>query len=79
MRALVEEIVASVNRRVSSTEQIKKFVVLERDFSAERDEVTPTLKLKRDVVARNFRKVIEGLYEPGPAAAPAGPKAPDIV
>jgi long-chain acyl-CoA synthetase len=60
------EVIAAVdaaNARVSSSEQIKKYAILERDFSADLDEVTPTLKIKRDVVARNFAAVLEKLYE----------------
>jgi long-subunit acyl-CoA synthetase (AMP-forming) len=41
---------------------VKRFVILGRDFSPDLDEVTPTLKLKRDVVARNFEDVLRGLY-----------------
>jgi long-chain acyl-CoA synthetase len=59
---LVQEIIAGVNRRVSSAESVKRFAVLERDFRIEADEVTPTLKVKRDVVARRFRDVLQQLY-----------------
>ncbi|MBV9216156.1 MAG: long-chain fatty acid--CoA ligase [Acidobacteria bacterium] len=59
----VDEVVAKTNRRVSSSEQIKKFVVLEEDFSLMRDEVTPTMKLKRNVVAANYEEILERLYE----------------
>jgi long-chain acyl-CoA synthetase len=62
MRALVSSIVESANRRVSSSESVKRFALLERDFQPELDEVTPTLKLKRDVVARNFADVLRSLY-----------------
>jgi long-chain acyl-CoA synthetase len=62
MRALVSDIIESANRRVSSSESVKKFVVLERDFRPDLDEVTPTMKLKRDVVARNFESVLQSLY-----------------
>ena len=47
----VQAIVDGVNSELSRFEQIKRFRVLERDFTAEDDEVTPTLKLKRRVVA----------------------------
>jgi long-chain acyl-CoA synthetase len=63
MRALVASVVESANRRVSSSESVKRFAVLGRDFRQELDEVTPTLKLKRDVVARNFADVLRSLYE----------------
>jgi long-chain acyl-CoA synthetase len=36
--------------------------VLERDFSPEHDEVTPTLKLKRKIVGEHFASEIEALY-----------------
>ena len=58
----VEKIIERSNARVSSSEQIKRFAILDRDFSPEFDEVTPTMKLKRDVVAKNFREEIDELY-----------------
>jgi long-chain acyl-CoA synthetase len=61
-RESVQSIVDSVNRRVSSTESIKRFAILDRDFEIERDEITPTGKLKRDVITERFRDVIDGLY-----------------
>jgi long-chain acyl-CoA synthetase len=61
-REAIQEIVDTVNRRVSSTESIKRFAILERDFEIARDEITPTGKLKRDVIVNRFRNVIENLY-----------------
>lgn len=58
----INETVVKANAKLSSPEQIKKFVILERDFSAEMDEITPTLKLKRNVVSERFQKEIENLY-----------------
>ena len=49
--------------RVSSSEQIKQFVILDSDFSAERDEITPTMKLKRNVIAANHKDLLEKMYE----------------
>jgi long-chain acyl-CoA synthetase len=63
IRGLVEQAVQRANSRVSSSEQIKRFVILDRDFSPEFDEVTPTMKLKRNIVAENFKDFIERLYE----------------
>jgi long-chain acyl-CoA synthetase len=62
MRQTIAAQIEKTNARVASSEQIKKFVILERDFSAEMDEVTPTLKIKRAVVAGRFRDVLEALY-----------------
>ena len=58
----IQEIVDGVNAELSRFEQIKRFTVLPRDFSAEEGEVTPTLKLKRRVCAEHFAAEIEDLY-----------------
>jgi long-chain acyl-CoA synthetase len=61
-RETVQSVIENVNRRVSSTESIKRFAILERDFEIARDEITPTGKLKRDVITKQFRDVIDRLY-----------------
>ncbi len=58
----VQAIVDGVNGELSRFEQIKRFRVLARDFTADEDEVTPTLKLKRRVVEQHFSAEIEELY-----------------
>jgi long-chain acyl-CoA synthetase len=63
VRKLVEEVVQGVNAERSRFEQIKRFAVLPRDFSAEHDEVTPTLKLRRRMCEQHFKEEIERLYE----------------
>lgn len=60
--AIVKNSVEKANARLSSSEQIKKFVILARDFSLEHEEITPTLKVKRNVVSKNFADEIEKLY-----------------
>lgn len=62
VNAVVREIIEKVNARVSSTEAIKKFAVLDRDLSIEADEVTPTMKIKRKVVTEKYRDIIASLY-----------------
>jgi len=62
VRAHVRETIERANRRVSSSESVKKFLILEHDFRVERDEVTPTMKLKRDVVAENYADELQRLY-----------------
>ena len=59
---LVQELVDGVNRDRARVEQIKRFVLLPRDFSQEEDEVTPTLKLRRRVIHEHFADEIERLY-----------------
>ncbi|HEY0729394.1 MAG TPA: AMP-dependent synthetase/ligase, partial [Pyrinomonadaceae bacterium] len=61
-KQVVQQKIDDVNRRVSSTESIKKFAVLDRDFEIAKDEITPTGKIKRDVVAQRYSKLIEELY-----------------
>jgi long-chain acyl-CoA synthetase len=58
----IQGVVDGVNRELSRFEQIKRFAVLPRDFSAEEGEVTPTLKLKRRVCQEHFAAEIEALY-----------------
>jgi long-chain acyl-CoA synthetase len=62
-RERVQHVVDQVNTELSRFEQIKRFAILPRDFSAEEGEVTPTLKLKRRVCAEHFADEIERLYE----------------
>jgi long-chain acyl-CoA synthetase len=58
----VQAVVDQVNRDLSRFEQIKRFTILPRDFSAEEGEITPTLKLKRRVCEEHFAAEIEALY-----------------
>jgi long-chain acyl-CoA synthetase len=62
VRELIQGVVDDVNRERSRFEQIKRFSILPRDFSAEHDEITPTLKLRRRVVQEHFADEIEQLY-----------------
>jgi long-chain acyl-CoA synthetase len=60
--AEVQRVVDDVNRDLSRFEQIKRFTILPRDFSAVEGEVTPTLKLKRRLCQEHFAAEIEALY-----------------
>ncbi|MDQ3993124.1 MAG: AMP-binding protein, partial [Actinomycetota bacterium] len=62
VRALVQEAVDTTNDGRSRFEQVKRFSLLPRDFSAEHGEVTPTMKLKRRVCEQHFSDDIERLY-----------------
>ena len=61
-RLEIERLVEAVNGELSRFEQIKRYAILPRDFSAEEGEVTPTLKLKRRVCQEHFAADIEALY-----------------
>src|SRR5438477_8763469 len=59
---LVQEVVDDVNLDRMRVEQIKRFVILPREFTQEQGEVTPTLKLRRSVIHEHFADEIEKLY-----------------
>jgi long-chain acyl-CoA synthetase len=62
LRAEIGSAVADANRAVSRAEQIREFRILAVDFSEARGEITPTLKVKRAVVARTYAGEIAQLY-----------------
>ena len=62
LRAAVEKVVTEVNATLASYETIKAFAILPIDFSEATGELTPNLKVKRDVVATKFASAIAGLY-----------------
>ena len=51
-----------LNEQLASYEQVKKFRLLQRDFSIEDGELTPTLKVKRRVVVDKYRELLEAMY-----------------
>lgn len=63
VRALVEGYVEELNGGLQRWQTIKKFRVLPRDLDIEHGELTPSLKLKRPVVEREFGDLIEEMYE----------------
>ncbi|MGH3450634.1 MAG: long-chain fatty acid--CoA ligase, partial [Haloechinothrix sp.] len=60
--ATVQAAVDKANTLVSKAEAIRKFTVLPADFTEAGGEITPSLKLKRNVVSKNYAAVIEDLY-----------------
>jgi long-chain acyl-CoA synthetase len=58
----VKKAVARVNRKLAPFEQIRKFRILERDFSIESGELTPTMKVRRNRVLENHRDLVSELY-----------------
>ena len=67
-----------MNRERSGFEQIKRFLVLPREFDAAEDEVTPTLKLRRKVILEHFADEIDALYEAPSEPALEDPPGPDV-
>jgi len=63
VRALFQQAIDIVNGDEPSEKRIKDFALLTTDFTIEGGELTPTLKVKRRVVAEKYKNVIDGLYE----------------
>jgi long-chain acyl-CoA synthetase len=62
MRAEVQKAIDEVNAKVGPVEQIKRFEILDHDLSQETGELTPTLKVKRNVVSEKFAKLVDEIY-----------------
>ncbi|MEV5551434.1 AMP-binding protein [Streptomyces sp. NPDC052309] len=63
VRALLARAVEEANKLVSRPESIRRFAILPRDFTEEDGHLTPSMKLRRDVIMRDFADEVEGLYE----------------
>jgi long-chain acyl-CoA synthetase len=59
----VQKAVDEANGDLAKIEQVKKFTILDRELSQDEDELTPTLKLKREVVYEHFSDEIDALYD----------------
>lgn len=62
IRAMAQAAVDKANERLSRPEQVKAWELLADEWTAESEELTPTLKLKRRVVKTKYADVVEGLY-----------------
>jgi len=63
VRAQLDTEIERVNQKFARIEQIKRFAILEHDFSQAGGELTPTLKVKRAVVYEKYAHVFDGLYD----------------
>jgi len=62
LTAAVQSAVDEANSQVSQAESIRKFVILPEDWTEENGYLTPSFKVKRNVIMRDFHDVVEGLY-----------------
>ena len=62
LRAQVQAAVDRVNESLSRTERVRRFVLVARELTAEAGDLTPTLKIRRGVVAEKFRHALDALY-----------------
>jgi long-chain acyl-CoA synthetase len=60
---LIQAELDKANQRYAQVEQAKRFAILDHDLSQEAGELTPTLKVKRDVIARRYAAQLDSLYE----------------
>ena len=58
----IEKAVKDVNKQLASFEQVRKFKILDRDFSIEEGELTPTMKVRRNRVLENHRALVSEMY-----------------
>ncbi len=57
-----EDLIDRITPNLASYEKIKKVILLERDFEIEQGEMTPSLKLKRNIIEDKFRDKIDSIY-----------------
>lgn len=63
IKKLFEERIAKLQAELANYEQVKQFTLLPREFSIEKGEITPTLKVRRKVILSNFAQEIESMYD----------------
>ncbi len=59
----VKRILEEKNRHLAKYETIKKFAIIEKDFSVEGGELTPSLKVKRKVVNERYKDILDSFYQ----------------
>ncbi|MBV8518007.1 MAG: long-chain fatty acid--CoA ligase [Acidobacteria bacterium] len=62
IRALIQDEIDRFNQNLDRQEKIRRFALLPRDFTIEEDEITPSLKVKRKVIDKKYKQVIDSLY-----------------
>jgi long-chain acyl-CoA synthetase len=79
LRELLERAVEAANAGLARFETIKQFAILERDFSLESAELTPTTKLRRDAISKKYAATVDALYASAPPLGSAARLSPDAL
>ena len=61
--SLFQEIINEVNKQLSQSKKIRKFLLIDQSFNIENSQLTPTLKIKRRVIAAEYKHQLENLYK----------------
>jgi long-chain acyl-CoA synthetase len=67
----VQRAVDEVNKLVSKAESIRKFAIINTELTEESGHLTPSLKIKRNVVLNDFSPVVDEIYNTGPTTVEA--------
>jgi long-chain acyl-CoA synthetase len=62
VRGLIQNEIDRFNQNLDRQEKIRRFALLPRDFSIDEDEITPSLKVKRKVIDKKYKDVIDSMY-----------------
>ena len=60
---IIQEEIEKINKELTKIEKIKKFLIINNQFSIENGFMTPTLKLKRFKIIQEYKKELEDLYK----------------
>jgi long-chain acyl-CoA synthetase len=60
---LIEKDIQTLQKNLANYERIRKFVILDKPFTIEGGELTPTLKVRRKVIEERYANLIKEMYE----------------
>jgi long-chain acyl-CoA synthetase len=62
VKALIQAEIDSTNKEFGHVEQVKKFEILDKEWTIEDGELTPTLKVKRKIILAKFDRIVQAMY-----------------
>ncbi len=62
VKALIQDEIDRFNRNLDRQEKIRRFAIIARDFTIDEDEITPSLKVKRKVIDKKYKHLIDQMY-----------------